>query len=435
MKPCYCLIVSILLFTIACKKPLRITESQTHNLNFVAESSKSTGGQWDATFYGGAGTTDGGSVAAGLRTVATPQFNFDGSIVKLDTTGNKVWEKTIGGNSDDQLGDVKELADGSFIGVGYSRSNDGDIPTNQGGMDVLIVKLDRNGGKVWVKTIGSPQNEFARSVMINSDGTCLIVGFKGVTRNNVLSNDGWLCKMDQNGNVLWERTYGGTQTDNITSIIESGDGGFVFVGASNSTDGDLMGNAVGGTNFWIGKLDASGNELWHKTYGGSQSDGAQNVVKSGEGFLVIGTSASNDGDVTGGHGGADAWAIKIDGSGNKIWQKTIGGTGTEFARAMARSHDDAILIGISARSADGDFPINKGVSDCWLVKIDNDGNNLGQHRLGGSWADEPYVITNAANNSYFLLGWSSSDDADISGFNGTNGSPESAWALKFTDRP
>ena len=264
----------------------------------------------------------------------------------------------------------------------------------------------------------------------NQDGSIVIAGSRKLDKNGVIAYDGWVCKLDQNGTILWEKTYGGTGIDTILGLIATSDGGYMFTGATTSNDEELAGTNNTSSKCWVAKIDGNGSSIWHKTFGGSQANSGQHLVSSGTGVIVTGLTNSNDGDVTNHKGDWDAWVIKVNGAGNLVWQKTLGGTGYEWYPVVTRGHDGSILLAVNSKSNNGDFATNNGLIDTWIVKMDDDGNEFGKQRLGGSMNDNAYGITFSNGNTYHLLGSTNSADA---GINGVTGTALKAWMVKFTD--
>jgi hypothetical protein len=436
-KPLFLSALGLLVSIVCCKKDGPASTPQTtRSLNFTKAWSKVNGGSSYDHYWSGTGTADGGYIAVGYTAstdgdISGLKGQTDALIVKYDAAGNKTWQLLIGGSDQDYATAVHQLPDGNYIGVGYGASNDGDMAGNHGGMDALVFKLSGSGAIQWVKPIGGPANEAARSMVVNTDGTFILAGSRPNAGSAATDVDGWICKLDQSGNVLWEKSYGGSNIDNVASIVADGNGGYLFAGYSSSTDGDVTGNNGGAANYWLVKIDGAGNRQWHKTYGGSGVDWAHDVVKTTNGYVVTGRSTSNDGDVTGQHGGSDAWVICIDKSGAKRWQQAFGGLENDYGQGIWRTGDGGLFIGVNALSANGSFPASLGYMDAWVVKLDENGGNLGQKALGGSGNDEIFGFA-GNNHSYCLLGATNSSDGDMNGYQidfSRNG-----WILKFQDQ-
>ena len=161
-------------------------------------------------------------------------------------------------------------------------------------------------------------------------------------------------------NTQWGLEWG---HDSIQSTL---DGGYIFVGTTNSQDGDVSGTH-GDYDLWIGKCRSDNSPEWIRSYGGSLNDGGESIQSTGTGYYVLGNTLSDDGDVSGNHGGADLWVLKLDLSGHIIWQKCLGGTSDETGRDVALLPDGGILVLGFSYSSDGDVPMNRGYADYWVT--------------------------------------------------------------------
>jgi hypothetical protein len=177
------------------------------------------------------------------------------------------WSKAFGGSKIDAFSAFAATADGAYVVAATSASNDGDVSGNQGLNDMWIYKINRLGNILWQKSIGGTDDDEGWSVISTSDDSYLIAGNTNSNDGKVSSNHGQsdilLVKLNSSGNVIWQKTLGGSAVDFIvfSSIIATSDGGFLLLGNTNSNDGDVSGNH-GGTDFWLVKLDASGNIIW-----------------------------------------------------------------------------------------------------------------------------------------------------------------------------
>ena len=176
------------------------------------------------------------------------------------------------------------------------------------------------------------------------------------------------------------KTLGGSNVDDAQSIRQTTDGGYIIAGSSNSGDGDISGNH-GNYDYWIVKLDSNGNMQWQKSLGGSSMDMAQSIQQTSEGgYIVAGSSSSNDGDVSGNHGGGDYWIVKLDINGNIQWQKSLGGSSSEQVNSVQQTFDGGYIIAGTTVSTDGDITVSYGNNDFWVVKLDSGGNMQWQKR-------------------------------------------------------
>jgi len=169
--------------------------------------------------------------------------------------------------------------------------------------------------------------------------------------------------------IEWQKSLGGLGSDNSYSIQQTNDGGYIVSGVSDSNDGDVSGNH-GNTDFWVVKLTSIGTIEWQKSLGGSNSDQARSIQQTNDGgYIVTGESDSNDGDVSGNHGSQDIWVVKLNFTGTIEWQKSIGGTESESTSSIQKTNDGGYIVAGGSSSNDGDVSGNHGDVDCWLVKL------------------------------------------------------------------
>ncbi len=285
-------------------------------------------------------TTDGGYILAGysMSNISGDKTEncigiWDYWIIKTDTAGIIQWQNTIGGNLEDKLASIEQTSDGGYILVGYSNSNiSGDKTENcYGGEDYWMVKTDSSGDIQWQNTIGGNDADILVSMQQTSDGGFILGGY---SRSNISGDkiencigqfDYWIVKTDALGNIQWQNTIGGNQYDQLTSIEQTNDGGYILGGQSYSDiSGDKSENSNGVWDYWIVKTDISGAVQWQNTFGGSDDDyrGAIQLTANGS-FILGGYSWSNiSGDKTeNSNGQEDFWLIKVTDQYNLITGK------------------------------------------------------------------------------------------------------------------
>ena len=344
------------------------------------------------------------------------------------------WQKNYGGSEPDEAYDIIQADDGGYLVVGRSSSSDGDIFGYRGGWDIWAIKLDQDGNIQWKKNLGGTENDLTNSVIQLTDGGYLISGYTASNNIDVTNNhggefDGWVVKLSSNGLVLWQKTYGGSDYDQIWRSILCDDSGFLMVGKSNSTDGDLKDNN-GLFDTWIIKTDSIGNIQWQRTLGGSLDDKANAAVKTLDGgFLIICESNSNDGDKSSSFGGLDFWVIKLSESGDLIWEKSFGGSGQDIPWNIVETpNSDIVISGFTTSSNTGDVGLNHGLFDYWVIKINSNGNLIWQKVLGGSNNERAYSIAISTNEDYVISGIAGSDDGDVVG----NDGGAEFWVVKLS---
>ncbi len=343
------------------------------------------------------------------------------------------WEHSYGGSNYEFGYTVNETDDGGYFAVGNSWSSDGDVTVNRGYYDYWVVKTDATGTITWQKSYGGSDWDTANDFKQTSDGGYIIVGGSSSTDGDVTGNHGgydfWLVKVNSTGTLEWQKSYGGSQSDFARSVDITPDGGYVVVGETYSNDGNVSGNH-GGYDIWVIKTDANGNLLWQKALGGSDYEYGYEVYALDNGDIIVsGTSASNDGDVTGNHGSGDFWIIKLDSNGNIIWQKSYGGTDYEHARTICPTDDGGYIIAGESRSSDGQVSGNNGSEDVWVVKIDANGNFIWGQNYGGSGVDFPHSIKQTGDGGYVFVAHTYSNDGDVTGNHGDS----DYWLVKLNE--
>ena len=332
-----------------------------------------------------------------------------------------VWQKCLGGSKDDYASSIQQTNDKGYIIAGFTKSNDGNISGNHGGSDFWIVKIDNSGNIQWQKCLGGSKDDYATSIQQTSDGGFIIAGYTCSNNRDVSGNHGdydcWIVKINDIGNIQWQKCLGGSSSDRAESIQQTSDGGFIMTGRTGSNDGDVLGNH-GGQDYWVVKLNNIGNIQWQKCLGGSSSDWVHSIQQTSDGgFIVAGETWSNDGDVSGMHGDDDYWVVKLDNSGNIKWQKCLGGSKLDYATSVQQTNDGGYIISGYTVSNDGDVSKSIGSVDAWAVKLDNSGNIQWEKSFGGT-NDDRFSSILQINDGFVATGRTYSNDINVSGNHG-----------------
>jgi len=335
--------------------------------------------EWNKT-YGGSGddrgydiiqTSDNGFAILGYTDSSDGDITINNGfrdfwLAKLDASGNLTWQKSFGFPGADEGTAIIETSDNDFLISG-------------------VLDVTSSGG----------QGNLGRFVTEHAGG------------------DYWAIKVSSSGDLIWSRFYGGSFTDSPTGIIENNNNEFIFVGGSDSNDVDITNNK-GSYDFWVVKSEAGGNMIWEKSFGGSEIDEARGIVSTDDGsHIIVGDTRSNEQDVSLNNGAADLWMIKISDDGDLIWNCSIGGSNFDVSRSINKTSDNGFIIAGSSRSSDGDVARNQGQNDAWIVKIDTNGQLLWETTVGGSNIDFAYDAVQLANGTIIAVGETSSSDGDI----------------------
>ncbi|MDX1912091.1 MAG: T9SS type A sorting domain-containing protein [Saprospiraceae bacterium] len=352
-------------------------------------------------------------------------------VLKMDTNGNLIWAKTCGGGNYDWPYAIIEALDGGYVLCGLTQSTDGDVTGFHGGEDVWIVKLSEDGDIEWQKCYGGSGYESARDIQQTPDGGYIFSGESGSTDGDVTVNRGgadmWVVKLNATGQIQWQRSIGGSSEEMGNAVQLTPDGGYIVAGSTSSTDGDIVGG--GGTeDYLVVKLDSAGNIDWLKLYGGNSLDIPWNMNRAEDGYILNGISTSiNSGDVWGHNGFFDYWVLKLDFDGNIMWQKCLGGTDQDRGYSIVPAADGGYIAAGSSSSLDGYVTQPRGNRDFWAVKLDASGEFLWEKSLGGTLSDVCFSVIETADGGIVLSGFNWSEDGDATQSQGYS----DAWVVKL----
>ncbi|MCY7409124.1 MAG: hypothetical protein LH473_02535 [Chitinophagales bacterium] len=358
-------------------------------------------------------------------------------VIKTDSTGLKLWDKRFGGFNGDFLEDAVESNDGGFLLGGWSVSDSGGNKSQHsrgGGSDYWVIKIDNEGNYQWDKTFGGSGYDVLFCLTKALDGGYLLAGYSesdssgDKTQNNwgggYFHDDVWIVKIDSVGNKQWDRRYGGDESDGCRKILQTKNGGYLLSCTSTSdSSGDKSQNTWGidDDDYWLIKIDANGNKLWDKDFGGLEYDlgSSMSVMQNGT-IVIVGQSNSligGDRTVTnwGIYPDQDFWIVMLDSNGNKIWDQHYGGISNEYPNVVKVTSDDAILVtGYSNSGISGDKTEigGQGNVNAWMIKFDTNGVKQWDKTLvNDAFNGIGYALE--TNDGGFVIGTSS--DADIGG--------------------
>jgi hypothetical protein len=305
--------------------------------------------QWSQTFGGSSDdhgnsvqqTSDGGYIIAGT-TLSYGAGYYDVYLIKTDASGNEQWSQTFGGLEGDYGNSVQQTSDDGYIIAGETASY------GAGTADVYLIKTDASGIEQWSQTWGGIWNDYGRSVQQTTDGGYIITG---TTLSYGLGYDVWLIKTDASGQEQWSQTFGGFNYDDGYSVQLTIDGGYIIAGKTSSYGAGLL-------DVWLIKTDASGNEQWSQTFGGSVFDASRSVQQTSDGgYIIAGTTLSYGAD------SHDVWLIKTNALGQEQWSQTFGGSEQDQGKSVQQTTDGGYIVAGFTQS------YGAGSSDAWLIRI------------------------------------------------------------------
>ncbi len=265
-------------------------------------------------------TVDGDYIVAGFSNSINGDVSgniggLDVWIIKLNNSGGLIWEKSLGGTDDDYALSMEPTSDDGYIIAGFTWSDDVDITNNQGYTDYWVVKIDSSGNIDWQKTLGGSYWDYCYEAIQTSEGGYIVAGLTSSDDGDISINNGyydyWVVKLDSSGLMEWEKSLGGSDDDGAYSIVQTSEGGFIVAGYTASNDSDVTFN-YGSEDCWIVKLNETGNIEWEQSLGGDSIDNAFSIIQLNDGsYAIAGYSNSINGDVTGNHGEVDFWLAKL----------------------------------------------------------------------------------------------------------------------------
>jgi len=376
---------------------------------------KSFGGSGSDLLVSLKNTTDGGFILAGtsnsqkgLDKAEDSRGGNDYWIVKLNAKGAEEWQKTYGGNGQDDLVSITPTKDGGYIIGGSSASDKSDDKTenSNGNTDYWILKIDRTGKLEWQKTYGGQYADLLRTLSPTSDGGYIVGGYSNSPQSKYKTTDTageggdfWILKLDSTGAIQWQLTLGGDQDDELYSLQQTSDGGYIVGGNSNSgATGNKNKTNRNGTDFWILKLDAEGTITWQETYDFGQLDILSSIVENDDHtFLigghaqteVMGTTKKDKGEIN------DYIALKISDKGDVLWNTSVGSEGEDILKKVIETRDGGYLLAGTSNPEKEDFRTGNDTGNM-LSGISNGQNIEGVQRAQDSMES---AVNNAANDA------------------------------------
>ncbi len=349
--------------------------------------------------YGGAGndrgysiqiTADGGFIITGSCGVGTGD-DLDVYLLRTDCNGDSLWSRSYGGSLRDEGETVVITEDQGYLIAGYTNS------FGAGDKDFYLIRTDSNGDSLWTKTYGGTEDDLAWSVAAVPGGGFIAAGR---TKSFGAGNwDLWMVRTDDDGNMLWNKTFGGAGWDTALEVQCTPDGGFI-------TNGYTMSSGSGNTDYYMLKTDASGNLLWSRTYGGSHYDNGTCIEQLPDGGYLLGGYAKSFGDTDG-----DFWIVRTDANGDSLWSQLYGGTELETLRGMDLTLDGGYVLAGRTRSCGK-------VEQVWLIRLAEDLTGIGESEYAQSipsgLALSPVTPNPVLSHMSFDLNTMVSGQADVS---------------------
>jgi Secretion system C-terminal sorting domain len=379
-------------------------------------------------------------------------------VAKLNNEGLIEWQKYYG-FEDGGVYSIVKYPTGGYVLCGANGKIGGDFTDNKGMADFWVVRINDTGKIIWQKSYGGSYGESAKKVVVDKANNIYVGGmsqsFDGDVKHPHIqlpfaSEEMWIIKLDPNGNLIWERSYGGTGDDALNGLVLTPDNNLIFCGRTMSTNGDVVGNHTPSLGYlpldaWVVKIDTSGAILWQRPCGGSIGEEFRDVaIAADSGCILVGSTTSYDGDVSGYHhtpdslkqgpsGFVDVWIVKLDKYGKLEWQKCLGGSLIDWAFTVNTDKEGNYIVQANSTSKDGDLPVGEYRKRSYLLKLNKQGEIVWKRFIGGTSDNSFYnIIIDKANNIYGA-GRTYSNDFDASTTNDVDslGLQGDGWIMKF----
>ena len=371
------------------------------------------------------------------------QGDLDYWVWKMDENGKLDWQKSLGGTGFDLLKSIKSTKDGGFILAGTSNSDLGFHKKDscKGNTDYWVIKLNAKGEEQWQKTIGGSGQEELLCAFQTTDGGYILGGSSSSDKSIVLTSkngvattkkdptaksepsrgnmDYWVVKLNSQGEVQWQRTYGGKYADELRSMEQTKDGGYILGGYSNSPEsGDKTQASIGIGDFWVIKIDNFGQIEWQRTYGGNGDNQLYAIHETEDQGYIMGGNSNSTNSLTAKGGtvsnGTDFWLLKTDSRGNEQWSQTYDYGKVDILTSLVENKDHTFLIGGYAQndnSNENGLMLKKqenGINDYIALKVDAKGQEIWMQSVGSSGEDILRKLIETRDGGYILAGTSNS---------------------------
>ena len=397
------------------------------NKNYELDDIKTFGGTHDDEANDIINTSDGGFMVIGSSKsndgLIQNKMDLESDIIlmKFDNDKSIEWVKNYGGSRDDRGQSVVEVSGIGYALLGYSMSDDGDASHNEGFHDNWVILIDSKGNIVWEKSYGFSGHDHAYNIIKTKDGNLFFNGFLDVTASRGLGStekveksikhgvgEFWCHKIDLDGNILWRKYFGGTNNDRSYDSIETADGDFIIVGSSESSDNDIS-SPKGSYDIWVIKLSSNGDFLWERSYGGSKYETANSIIQSSDKKIhILGSTLSDDKDISFQMGSSDVYLLTIDSDGNLLSGQTFGGSNFDMGKKIEIDNKDNLWLTGYSRSLDFDLSFNKGKNDAVLIQLSKNRILKKVLAIGAEGEDIANSLIHFNENEIIVAGYSDS---------------------------
>ncbi|MFK7926033.1 MAG: OmpA family protein [Bacteroidia bacterium] len=335
------------------------------------------------------------------------QRDKDIIILKMATQDKVFWRVQWGGNGEDILHDLISTQDGGYLAIGSTASSE--LEGFHGDTDVFILKLDGLGQIEWTKILGGKGDDKGICAIQTSERDFVIGGESGSQNGSMQSPhhggfDSWIAKINQYGGLIWEKHFGGLGNEKTVRIHEFTPGKYFVINSSDRRDQDVTLN-FGQKDVWVFMLNEQKEIEWQQNFGGTRNDDIADSHLDSKGMLTMaGTTFSADGHIENQRGLGDYWLLQIDPLGKKQWSQTYGGTKPDGVSGMTATKDGGFILCGMTKSRSIDIERNNGYFDAWIVKANDRGERIWSRTIGFEAMDEMNDIIELPEGGYIMLG-------------------------------
>lgn len=344
---------------------------------------------------------------------------YDGIYYKINKKGNKEWIKTIGGDKDDYIFDIAQTNDHYYM-CGYTASNNNDISYNRGNDDALIIKTDVNGNKIWSKTFGGARDDEFRKISINKNNHIYAIGNTRSEDGHFHHNEGktdWvIMKLDLDGNIIWTKTLGTDESDIATGLITTDDGGCLVAGYGEN--GSDFGTTHGDKEIILVKLNEQGETTWKQTYGGSDNDYISDIIQTNDGgYVFCGTTESYNYDFYSPRENQKSYIMKVNNSGSIEWNKIYNSSKSSYLLSLTQLKDNDLIITGYRYSNDIDLKDLDDNTNSIIIKLSSDGISKWIKNIKKDADNHIYSVTSTSDGGFITTGYYNDDSSSTTIYN------------------
>jgi len=329
---------------------------------------------------------------------------------RIDENGNLIWDLHFGGLGEDKIIDVA-TSNSAIYFTGNSNSAYQNYFDNYGDDDLIVGKIDESGNLVWIKNYGGSDEDKGNNIHVVGNSLFVLGQTKSSNNdvsNNIGSRDYWLLEIDAiTGAIIREKTFGGTAGDVGLEMVALNNNQWAIIGESLSSNGDVS-STIGSGDFWVLKIDAAWNVLWDKTFGGSSADFPQSIAKNGNNeILITGSTLSEDNNITTAFGFIDTWVAKLnEQDGSIIWDQSIGGNDLDFATRILTHENEILIAGFTDSPSIECARQAHEFHDLWFFSLKEQVININDEQLSNDYEvltnSNSIIINNPSNQNLII---------------------------------